>query len=152
MGRCGDVAMWTVRRGAPVRNGKAASNTMTVATFTPVDLEAIDKAKIIGLRAGAGPHRLIGVWVVVVRRRVFVRPWNDRRNGWYRAFLGEPIGLLQVGDRAIRIRARRSRGDRLLDAIDAAYKEKYPTKASQKWVRGFAQPKRRATTLELVPF
>ena len=35
--------------------------------------------------------------------------------------------------------------------IDAAYAEKYPTPGSRKWVRGFRTPRRRATTLELVP-
>jgi hypothetical protein len=43
------------------------------------------------------------------------------------------------------------RGERLLDAIDAAYGKKYNTPASQKWVRGFAEPERRATTVEFVP-
>jgi len=37
------------------------------------------------------------------------------------------------------------------DAIDAAHAAKYTTKANQKYVKGFATPKRRATTLELLP-
>ena len=36
-------------------------------------------------------------------------------------------------------------------AVSRAYGEKYPTKGSQKWVRGFAEPRREKNTLELVP-
>jgi hypothetical protein len=112
---------------------------------------ALETAKIIGLRAGLEPHRFLGVWVVVVDGRAFVRPWYNAAHGWYRAFLDEPRGFLQVGERQLPIRMVRCRGERLLDAIDAAYAEKYPTPASRKWVRGFRTPRRRATTLEIGP-
>lgn len=106
------------------------------------------------LRIRAGPeHSFLGIWVVVVGDRVFVRPWNDKPGGWCRAFLDEPRGAISVGDRKreIPVRARPARGERLYDAVDAAYAEKYVTKASQKWVRGFATPRRRKTTIELLP-
>ena len=121
------------------------------ARFSRPVVRAIDASKILGLRAGTEPHRFTGVWVVVVDGRVFVRPWNDKAQGWYRAFVDEGRGAIQVGDREVRVRARKSRGERLMDAIDLAYKNKYPTPASRKWVRGFATPRRRATTLELLP-
>lgn len=75
----------------------------------------------------------------------------NKRGGWYQVFLEEPRGVLQVGDREIPIRAKRSRGERLMDAIDAAYAAKFPTPGSQKWVKGFATASRRARTLELTP-
>ena len=112
---------------------------------------ALESSKIIGLRAGLAPHRFLGVWVVVVDGRAFVRPWNDKPQGWYRAFLEEPRGVLQVGTRELPIQMTRCRGERLLDAIDTAYAAKYPTPASRKWVRGFKTPRRRATTLEIKP-
>lgn len=119
--------------------------------FSRPVVAGIDASKILGVRSGT-EHRFIGVWVVVVQGRVFVRSWNDKPAGWYRAFLEEPLGAIQVPDgREIRVRARRVRGERLLDAIDRAYGEKYPTPASRKWVRGFARPRRRATTTELLP-
>jgi hypothetical protein len=117
------------------------------ARFSRPVVSAIDASKILGLRAGTEPHRFTGVWVVVVDGRVFVRPWNDKAQGWYRAFVDEGRGAIQVGDREVRVRARKSRGERLMDAIDLAYKNKYPTPASRKWVRGFATPRRRATAL-----
>jgi hypothetical protein len=124
---------------------------MADRTFSSPALAALDAAKIIGVRAGT-EHRFTGVWVVVVRGRVFARSWSDKPTGWYRAFLDEPLGLIQVPNgREIRVRGKRVRGERLLDAIDEAYAAKYNTPASLKWVRGFARPSRRATTLEFVP-
>ena len=114
-------------------------------------VKALDEAKIIGLRAGLGEHRFLGVWVVVVDGRAFVRPYFNKRGGWYQAFVDEPRGVLQVGDREVAIRTKPGRGERLMDAIDAAYATKYPTPGSRKWVKGFAIDSRRARTLELIP-
>ena len=114
-------------------------------------VKALTEAKIIGLRAGLAEHRFLGVWVVVVDGRAFVRPYFNKRGGWYQAFVEEPRGVMQVGDREVPIRARPCRGERLLDAIDAAYAAKYPTPGSRKWVKGFATTGRRGRTLEIAP-
>lgn len=115
-------------------------------------VEAIDASGIMGIRAGKrSAHRFIGVWPVVVNGRVFARSWTQKDGGWYRTFLEDPLGVLQIGDREIRVRARRVTSERLRDQIEAAYAEKYDTKASQKYVRGFRTPRRRATTTEFVP-
>jgi hypothetical protein len=119
--------------------------------FAKPVVEALRSAKIMGIRAGSDAHRFIGIWVVVVRDRAFVRPWNDKPEGWYQVFLRDPSGAIQVGAREIRIRARKTRGERLWDEIDAEYAAKYPTPGSKGYVRGFALPRRRRTTLELVP-
>ena len=125
---------------------------MTVARrFSRPVLAAIDASRILGIRAGIRPHRFIGIWAVVVDGQVFVRPWNDKPHGWYRAFLEEPRGRIEIAGREIGVRARRRQGQRLLDAIDRAYKEKYKTPASLKYVAGFARARRRSTTLELMP-
>jgi hypothetical protein len=119
--------------------------------FSKPALAALDAAKILGVRAGT-EHRFTGVWVVVVKGRVFARSWNDKPTGWYRAFVEEPLGVIQVPNgREIRVRAKPVTGERVLDAIDEAYGEKYNTPASRKWVRGFAQARRRKTTTEFVP-
>jgi hypothetical protein len=124
---------------------------MTAARrFPKATLEELADAKIIGVRAGA-EHRYTGVWVVVVAGRAFVRSWNDKPTGWYRAFLAEPVGSVQLAGREIPVRARQLRGERLRDAVTRTFAEKYDTKASEKWVRGFAEPHRAATTLEFVP-
>jgi hypothetical protein len=112
----------------------------------------IDDSKIIGVRAGeASEHRFVGVWPIVVAGRVFARSWTLRRDGWFRAFLEDPLGAIQVGERHVGIRAVRVRSERMRDAIEKAYAEKYPTKASQKYVRGFRTARRREATIEFVP-
>src|ERR1700720_718701 len=92
-------------------------------------LESITASKILGVRAGTA-HRFTGIWVVVARGRVFVRPWNDKPDGWHRAFLLEPRGTIQILTCQVPVRAKKVLGDRLLDAIDEAYRGKYDTKAS----------------------
>jgi hypothetical protein len=119
--------------------------------FSKPTLATLDAAKILGVRAGT-EHRFTGVWVVVVNGRVFARSWNDKPTGWHRAFVDEPLGVIQApGGREIRVRAKKVRGERLLEAIDEAYAEKYNTAASRKWVQGFKRPRRRETTTEFVP-
>ena len=118
--------------------------------FSGPELEELARAKILGVRAGA-ERRHTGVWGVVVDGRVFVRSWNDKPTGWYRAFQAQPLGSIQLAGRALAVRARRLRGARLRDAVTRAYGGKYHTKASAKSVRGFAEPRRAATTLELLP-
>jgi hypothetical protein len=124
---------------------------MTAARrFSGPVLEELAKAKIVGIRAGT-EHSYTGVWVVVVHGRVFVRSWNGKRTGWYRAFEAQPLGSMELAGCEIAIRARRMRGERLRSTVTRAYAGKYNTKASVKWVRGFAEPHRSATTLELLP-
>src|SRR4051794_36111720 len=107
------------------------------APFADDVLGAIRGAKIIGVRA-ATAHRYTGVWVVVVSGRVFVRSWNDKPTGWFRAFRKEPSGTVQVAELEIPVRGKVVRGARIRDAVTAAYGEKYNTEASRKWVEGFA--------------
>ncbi len=61
------------------------------------------------------------------------------------------MGLLQVGDREIRVRAIPARSERVRDKVEDAYAAKYHTKASQKYVRGFRTARRREATMEFVP-
>jgi hypothetical protein len=120
--------------------------------FASPTLRAIDESKILGIRAGAGDHRIIGIWVVVVEGRVFVRSWGVKAGGWYRTFLEDPHGVIQVGARTIRVRAVPTKAERLKAAVSRAYREKYNTRGSLKWVNGFERSKRRRdATLELVP-
>ena len=113
---------------------------------------AIDEASILGVRAGdRSDHRFIGVWPVVVGGRVFARSWSLKPGGWYRTFLDDPRGAIQVGNRTVRIRAVRVRSERIRDAVERAYAEKYPTPGSRTYVRGFRTKRRREATMEFVP-
>lgn len=115
-------------------------------------LAAIRDGKILGLRAGTQPHRFIGIWAVVVEGRVFVRSWSLKPRSWYRTFLEEPRGTVQVDGRETGVRAVRTRSEHLKDAVDRAYMTKYNTPGSIKYARDLGRAKSRATTTELVPF
>jgi hypothetical protein len=120
--------------------------------FTGPVLAAIDKSKILGVRAGTrSDHRFTGIWVVVVDGRVFARSWTLSKGGWYRSFLEDPAGTIQVGERQLQIRAIGVPSERTRDAVERAYAEKYPTPGSVKYVRGFKTPRRREATVEFVP-
>jgi len=112
---------------------------------------AIDASRIFGVRAGArSDHRFTGVWPIVLEGRVFARSWTLKPEGWYRTFLEDPRGAIQIGERLVQIRAVRVKSERLLKAIEKAYAEKYATPASLKYVRGFRTKRRRDTTTEFV--
>jgi len=119
--------------------------------FTKDVVAAIRDGKILGIRAGTKPHRIIGIWAVVVENRVFVRSWSLKQRSWYRAFLEEPRGIVVVDGREIPVSAVFTRSERLKTAVDRAYREKFNTPGSLNFVRGFAHKKRRDTTTELVP-
>lgn len=119
--------------------------------FPKAVVAAIRDGKILGIRAGTKPHRIIGIWAVVVEGRVFVRSWSLKPRSWYRTLLEEPRGLIAVNGREIQVRAVFTRSERLKDAVDRAYAEKYNTPGSLHYVRGFAHKKRRNTTTELLP-
>jgi hypothetical protein len=119
--------------------------------FTAGLVADIGNRKILGLRAGARPHRFIGLWAVVVEGRVFVRSWGLEPHGWYRTLVEEPRGAIDVAGREIPVQAVRTRSERLKDAVDRAYRAKYNTPGSLKYVRDLQRAKSRDTTTELVP-
>ena len=120
--------------------------------FSRSILLSINDAKVLGVRAGArSDHRYIGIWAVVVEGRVFARSWTQKPGGWYRTFLDDRLGTIQVGEREVRVRAVRVRAERVRDAVEDAYAAKYSTPGSVRYVRGFRTARRRDTTLEFVP-
>jgi hypothetical protein len=121
------------------------------AKFPPKVLAAIATGQILGIRAGTQPHRFIGIWAVVVKGRVFVRSWSLKERSWYRTFLVDPRGAIQVAGRAVAVRAVRTRSESLKDAVSRAYLEKYDTPGSIRYARDLGGKKSRATTTEIVP-
>src|SRR5687768_17180779 len=119
--------------------------------FTPEVVDSIRDGKILGIRAGTKPHRFIGIWAVVVEGRVFVRSWSLKPRSWYRTFLEEPRGTINVAGREIPVRAVHTRSERLKTAVSRAYLEKYKTPGSIKYARDMGRARSRATTTELVP-
>jgi hypothetical protein len=137
------MARRIARKPTPVAPGARRLSRSVVA--------AIDDTKYLGVRAGArSNHRFIAIWPVVIDGRVFGRSWTIKPDGWYRTFVDDPLGAIQVGTRVIRVRALRVRSARILDAIERAYTEKYQTPGSRTYVRGFRTARRRAATIEFV--
>ena len=124
---------------------------MKTARFPRTVVAAIRDGKILGIRAGTKPHRVIGIWAVVVEGRVFVRSWTVKASGWYRALRKDPQGVIEVEKRRIRFRAVFTRSERLRKAVDRAYVAKFRTPWAAKLARAFKTDKRRATTTELLP-
>ncbi len=114
-------------------------------------LTLIRKSEIVGIRSGRRPHRFTDIWAVVVEDRVFVRSWSLEPRSWYRTFLEEPRGALRVAGRELPVRAVHTRSERLKDAVDQAYLEKYQAPESIKYARDLGRARSRATTTELVP-
>lgn len=119
--------------------------------FADEILNVFQKSKGLRLRAGTGDHRFIGIWFVLVKDRVLIRSWSVKTGGWYRTFLREPRGTIQIAKLEIRVRAVRVRSERLRNAVDRAYLKKYETPGAMKYTRDLARPRSRATTTELVP-
>lgn len=123
----------------------------TTRRFPKVILDGIKKEKIIGIRAGTNSaHRIIGIWAVVVERRVFVRSWSVKPRSWWRTFLEDPHGIIVVGSKEVPIRAIQTRSERLKDLVSAAYKEKYNKPGDIQYVKDMSRKKSRDTTTELV--
>lgn len=114
-------------------------------------LEDLRERKGLRIRAGTGLHRFIGIWVVVVRGRVFVRSWSVKPSGLYRTFLREPCGTIQLKDRELAVRALPIKSESLRDAIGRAYLDKYNTPGALKYAKDLGCAKSRDTTIELVP-
>jgi hypothetical protein len=122
-----------------------------MATKLPRSIvDAVHAGKYFGVRAG-DTHKFIGIWMVDVEGRVFARSWTMKAAGWHRAMQGDPKGAIQVGDREIPVSARPVRSERLKDAVSQAYFDKYNTRASLVYCRGFSKGKRRDGTVEFVP-
>jgi hypothetical protein len=115
-------------------------------------ITAVHKEKILGIRAGHdSTHRIIGIWAVVVERRIFVRSWSLKPRSWWRTLLEDPHGSMFVGDKELPVRAVQTRSERLKDLVSAAYREKYNTPGSIQYVKEMSRKKSRDTTTELVP-
>lgn len=120
-------------------------------SFSNDILVMIQKEKMLGIRAGRdSAHRVIGIWVVVVEKRVFVRSWSMKPRSWWRTFLEDSYGSMFIGNKEIPIRAIQTRSERLKDLVSLAYKKKYNTGGSVQYVKEMSRKKSRETTTELV--
>ena len=136
----------------PVGSSQPGANT--AKRFPDAILTSIQKDRILGIRAGKeSTHRTIGLWVVVVDGRVFVRSWSMKPRSWWRTLLEDPYATIFISSRkrGIPVRARQVRSKKLKDRVSEAYREKYNTRGSVGYVEDMSRTPSRDTTTELVP-
>jgi hypothetical protein len=80
-----------------------------------------------------------------------VRSWSLKPRSWYRTFVGDPTGAIQIGTKLIPIRAVHTRSESLKERISEAYLSKYNTPGSAKYARDLGRTRSRDATVELTP-
>ena len=133
------------------RTRKVAGGVAGPRRFPAAVIDEMRDGNRIGIRAGDAPHRTIGIWVVVVENRAFVRSWGLKPRSWWRTLAETGRGVITVEGREIPVRAIQTRSERLKDAVSRAYLEKYGSPGSIQYARDMGRAKSRATTTELVP-
>jgi len=121
--------------------------------FPKAILDDIHKEKILGICAGNdASHRIIGIWAVVVKGRVYVRSYKMKEGGWWRTLLDDPQALIFVAGRkhGIKVRAVQVKNEATKEAVSAAYGEKYNTRGSVGYVEEMSRSPSKDSTTELI--
>jgi hypothetical protein len=121
--------------------------------FSKAFLECINETQITGVRAGKDREKFTGIWMVVVKGRIFGRSYYGAERSWYTAFLKGDNGEIKCGDEIIPVKGLKPADISTINkAINKAYEKKYLVKAHNKiWVDGLAAPERVARTMEFIP-
>lgn len=121
--------------------------------FSKDVIARIQKERILGIRAGNdGTHRIIGIWAVVVDRRIFARSYKLTPGGWWDTFRKDPYGEIFVAGhkRGIKVRTVMVKSETMKEKISMAYKEKYNTPGSVGYVAEMSRSPSRDATMELI--
>jgi hypothetical protein len=121
--------------------------------FSAAFLKCINETQITSVRAGKEREKFTGIWMVVVKGRIFGRSYYLSERSWYTAFINGGTGDIKCGKEIVPVKGKKpSDIDKIAGAILKAYAKKYLVKAyNKKWVDGFAEPERVARTMEFIP-
>ena len=121
--------------------------------FSKAFLKCINDTQITSVRVGKGRDKFTGIWMVVVKDRIFGRSYYGAERSWYTTLLKDGIGEIKCGDEIIPVKGLRPADIKTINkAINKAYEKKYLIKAHNKiWVDGLAAPERVARTMEFIP-
>lgn len=121
--------------------------------FSTAFLKCINETQITSVRAGKDREKFTGIWMVVLKGRVFGRSYFLAERSWYTAFINGETGEIKCGKEIIPVKGKSpSDINKIAEAILEAYSKKYLVKAyNKKWVDGFAEPERVARTMEFIP-
>ena len=121
--------------------------------FSKAFLQCINESQITSVRAGKGRDKFTGIWMVVVKDRIFGRSYYGAERSWYTALLNGDDGDIKCVKEIIPVKGvKPSDINTINKAINKAYESKYLVKAyNKKWVDGLAEPERVARTMEFIP-
>jgi hypothetical protein len=121
--------------------------------FSKAFLKCISGTQITSVRAGKGREKFTGIWMVVVKDRIFARSYQLSERSWYTALLNGDTGDIKCLKEIVSVKGLKPEDiDNVTAAINKAYEKKYLVKAyNKKWVDGLAQAERVARTMEFIP-
>lgn len=121
--------------------------------FSKTFLKFISETQITSVRAGKDRGKFTGIWMVVVKDRIFGRSYYGAERSWYTALLNGDKGDIKCGNEIIPVKGFKPADIiTITKAINKAYEKKYLVKAyNKKWVDGLCEPERVARTMEFIP-
>lgn len=120
--------------------------------FSKSFLKCINETQITSVRAGKDREKFTGIWMVVVKDRIFGRSYYGAERSWYTALLHGDNGDIKCGKEVLPIKGLKLVDiDTITNAINKAYEKKYLIKDyNKKWVDGLCEPQRVARTMEFL--
>lgn len=118
--------------------------------FDPQLVKAAERELVIGVRVGE-EHRFTAVWAVVFDGRMFARSWSTTRGGWRDAIGDGAIVAVQIHGVEVSADARPIVDEATNARVDEAYRAKYHTPASAKYVVDMTAGDSRRSTVEFAP-
>jgi hypothetical protein len=121
--------------------------------FSKAFLKCINDTQITSIRVGKGREKFTGIWMVVVKGRIFGRSYYGAHKSWYTTFLNDEEGELKCPKEIVPVKGVNPKDlATITTAINKAYEKKYLVKGyNKKWVDGLNEPERIARTMEFVP-
>ena len=121
--------------------------------FSKTFLKCINETQITSVRAGKDREKFTGIWMVVVKDRIFGRSYYGAERSWYAALLNGDGGDIKCGKEIVPVKGSKPADIKTISkAINKAYEKKYLVKTyNKKWVDGLAEPERVARTMEFIP-
>lgn len=120
--------------------------------FSKAFLKCINETQITSVRIGKGREKFTGIWMVVVKDRIFGRSYYGAERSWYTALLNGDNGDIKCGNEIVPVKGVTPSDIKTINkAINKAYEKKYLVKAyNKKWVDGLAELERVARTMEFI--
>jgi hypothetical protein len=84
-----------------------------------------EEVEIETRRDDASPLHSTIIWIVPVMDGIYVRSYRGERGRWYREAVANPQVAIRAGRRKAAARAEPVRDPAVIDAVSAAYREKY---------------------------